>query len=86
MLDGATFGQDSHVFSQAGDLAEIMRHQNDLRAAGRNRGNDPLNGIRGGRIEMGGRLVEKEQVGLGHERARERQPLLLAPRKPARGL
>ncbi len=35
------------------------------------------------RIETGGRLVEKEQVGIADDRAREREPLLLSARQLA---
>ena len=43
-----------------------------------------LDRLGGGRIEARGRLVEEQHLGIAGERAREREPLLLAAGQPAR--
>ena len=68
-------------------LAEIVRGHHHLDAARGDGAHDVLDRLGGGGIEAGGRLVEKQQRRIARQRARERQPLLLAagqpPRRPA---
>ncbi len=45
---------------------------------------DVLDAVRRGGIEAGCGLVEEQDLGIAGERARQRQPLLLAARQPAR--
>ena len=65
-------------------LAEVVRGHHHLDAARADLAHDVLDRLGGGGIEAGGRLVEEQKIGVARERARQRQPLLLAARQPAR--
>src|SRR5262244_525983 len=72
---------------EAPGLAEIVGRHHNLDPARSNGADDVLDRLGRGRIEARGRLVEHEDLRLLGERARERQPLLLAAgelsRRPA---
>src|SRR5262249_61417764 len=65
-------------------LAEIVRRHYDLDAAERGGAHDPLDRLGGGWIEARGRLIEEQNLRRLGERAREREPLLLAAGKFSR--
>ena len=65
-------------------LAEIVRRHHHLDAARGDGADDVLDRLGGGRIEARGRLVEEQHLGVARERARQRQPLLLAAGQPPR--
>src|SRR5215467_479674 len=65
-------------------LAKIVRRHHHLDAARSNGADDVLNRLSRGGIEACGRLVEQQDLRFLGERARERQPLLLAARELAR--
>ncbi len=72
------------VARKAAHLSEIVRGHHDLDAGLRRALHDLLDATRRGRIEIGGRLVEQKNLGIASQRARQRQPLLFAARKPPR--
>ena len=76
--------QQHDIAGEAFGLAEIVGRHHHLDAARADGADDVLDRLGGGRIEAGGRLVEKQHGRVARQRARQRQPLLLAARKPAR--
>ena len=76
------------VAGEPAHLAEIVRGHHDLDAGSRRAQHDLLDAAGRGRIEARGGLVEQQDFGIARQRARQRQPLLLAagqpPRRPRR--
>jgi hypothetical protein len=85
VLDNAAAMQELDLVGQPPRLAEIVRGHHDLGAGLPHRLHDRLDEARGGEVEAGGGLVEKEERRIERPGARERHALLLAARKPARG-
>ena len=83
-LDDAAAVQQHDLAGEPPRLAEIVRRHHHLDAARGDRADDVLDRLGGGRIEARGRLVEKQHLRIPGERARERQPLLLAAGELAR--
>ena len=83
-LDDAAAMQQHDLAGEAPRLAEIVRRHHDLDAARGDGADDVLDRLGGGRIEARGRLVEKQHLRIPGERARQRQPLLLAAGQLAR--
>src|SRR5215472_14456477 len=86
-LDHAAAMDEHDLAGETPRLAEIVRRHHHLDPARSNGADDVLDCLRCGRIEARGRLVEHEDLRFLGERARERQPLLLAAgelsRRPA---
>ena len=83
-LDHAAAVQQHDVAREPARLAEIVRRHHDLDAARGDRADDVLDRLGRGRIEARGRLVEKQDLRIARERARQREPLLLAAGQAAR--
>jgi hypothetical protein len=77
---------EQDLVGEALRLAEVVRDHHDLGARRVDRAHDPLDLARRARIEVRGRLVEEQDLGLEHPGARERETLLLAARQHARRL
>ena len=74
---------DGHAVAQPLGLFHVVRGQHD-RAARASKAQHQLPQLAARlRIQPGGRLVEEQDVGLAHQRARDRQPLPLAARQLA---
>ena len=73
------------VAGEPARLAEIMGRHHDLDVALADGADDVLHRLGGGGIEARGRLVEEQHGRVARERARQRQPLLLAAGQPSRG-
>src|SRR5262249_6824799 len=84
-LDHAAAMQQYDLATQASRLAEVVGRHHHLDAAQCDRADDVLDRLGGGGVEARARLVEaKHRRRLG-ERARQRQPLLLAAGEFSRG-
>ena len=82
--DAAAVKHDD-VAGEPARLAEIVGRHHDLDVAFADGADDVLHRLGGGGIEACGRLVEKQHGRIARERARQRQPLLLAAGQSARG-
>src|SRR5581483_6812126 len=90
-LDGgalreAPLVQEQHFVAQAPRLAEVVRGHHDLRPGGVERLDEGLDLARRAGVEVGGRLVEEEELRVQRPSARQREALLLAARQRARRL
>ncbi len=74
--------QKNHVAREPAYLAEIVRGHHDLDTGLRRHQNDLLNAAGRRGIEIGGRLVEQQDLRIARQRAGQRQPLLFAAREP----
>jgi hypothetical protein len=81
--DPAAMKQD-YFTREAARGAEIVRGNDDFYAALCHRPQYVLDRLCRRRVETGGRFVQKENHGIARERARKREPLLLAAGKAAR--
>src|SRR6185503_9475223 len=81
---GAAAAHEQDLVGETVRLAEIVRGHDDLAARLVHREHDRFHHARGGRIEIGGGLVEEQNFGIERPCARERHALLLAAREPAR--
>ena len=82
-----TLGQDEGVAEQRRDLLDVMGHQGD-RGQGRIRGEglDPSDQrLPGAEVETRRRLVEQDELGLGHQGPGDEDPLALARRQGREG-
>src|SRR5438067_6559449 len=78
--------QAHDAIAPGGDL-EVVRREDDRHAALGAQVEQELDDLgRGLGVEVAGRLVREQQAGLVQERARDRDPLLLAAREPGRKL
>ena len=89
-LDQPSLVQEQDLVAEAARLGEIVRRHDDLGAGGVERLDDRLDLARRAGIEVRGRLVEEQHLGVQRPGARQREPLLLAAgehaRRPARVL
>ena len=83
-LDHAAAMHQHDLAGEPARLAEIVRRHHHLDAARGDGADDVLDRLGRGRIEARGRLVEKQHLRIAGERARQRQPLLLAAGEPPR--
>src|SRR3954451_24742085 len=79
VLDEPAVMEKHHVLGEPLRLADVVRDHDDLDAAVLRLDQEPLDDKGRGRVEARGRLVEKQDVGIEAEGAREAKPLLLAP-------
>ncbi len=86
MLGDPAAVQEHHVVGQAAGLSGVVGDEDDAGAAAPRRGDDVLDREHRGGVEAGGRLVEEQHLGVGGQRAGQRQALLLAAREQAGGL
>src|SRR5262249_18147022 len=84
-LDHAAAVQQPDPAARASRLAEIVGRHHHLDAAQRARADDVLDRLGRGGVEARARLVEAEHLRRLGERARQRQPLLLAAGEFSRG-
>ena len=84
VLDQPAAMQQHDVAGEPPGLAEIVGRHHHLDAARGDGAHDVLDRLGGGGIEAGGRLVEKQHGRIARQRARQRQPLLLAAGQPPR--
>ena len=77
--------QEQDLVAQPLRLPQVVRHHDDLGALGMHRRDDAFDFVRRAGIEIGGRLVEKKNLRPQRPGARQREALLLAARKHARG-
>src|SRR5712671_3856010 len=85
LLAHASAQHEHDLAGEPARLSEVVRRHHDLDAGLRDGAQDVLDRLGGGRIEARGRLVQEQHLGVAGERAREREPLLLAARQPSRG-
>ena len=75
---------DRDALAQGFGLFQVVRGQHDRAALLADRSDHVPEGAPGLWIESGGGLVEEHQLGVVHQRERDREPLLLAARELAR--
>ena len=77
VLDDLAVAQPDHPLGLLGDVG-LVRDQHDGAAFFVQAREDPQDVLGGVRVEVAGRLVGEDQRGVGHDRPRDRDPLLLA--------
>jgi hypothetical protein len=82
-FDYTTAMQENDVPGQPPGLAKIMGSHHNLNSAGADLLHDVLNRFCGGRIKVGGRLIEEQDSRVSRQSARQREPLLFATRQSA---
>src|SRR4051794_15764936 len=74
--DGRAIGQDQRMGETGRDLLDVMRNEDDRRRAGscREIGQVRDEALAGAEVKAGGRLIEQEELRVGHQGPGDRRP------------